>query len=69
MADRPTSESKSESMGINPDYDKLSLFASRVEKTVGAEESLIRKEVLVGPDYLNLSNFRYLKEQKAVEKA
>lgn len=69
MADRPISETKSESMGMNPDYDKLSLFASRFEKAVGAEESLTSKEVFVGPDYLNLSYFKYLKEQKAVAKA
>lgn len=69
MADRPISESKSESLGINPDYDKLSVFASSVEKSFGTEEILTSKEVLVGPDYLNLSNFKYLKEQKAVEKA
>lgn len=63
LADRQISESKFDKKELNPDYDSLTLFSSRIKNNLGINGSQSNKKIPQYPEYCNLSVVKYNQKQ------
>lgn len=64
IVDRQISVSMIDKKEVNPDYDNLTLFSSRIKNNLGINGSQSDKKIHEFPEYCNLSVVKYNPEQK-----